>query len=660
MLWLAVFAAVSLLAAVLANARARERRHARRERGLEECVQQRTEELEREKRREKARAGVLEMLVSNQSLGRVLDAVAEITRTENPGGHCAILLRRPLGYDTAAAPGVPKPWLKALAAPHAVPFEVWNRPCSFQAPERDPAWRLFAAGLTGPGPERVRSVPVGIGSPLGAILVFDGPDGAEIKQNQLSLEASARLVQLAIEHSRLYDDLQFRAQHDVLTGLANRALFEERLEHAVRESRTLERKFAVLLIDIDHFKNINDTMSHRAGDLLLIEIADRMRRVVLPTDTVARIGGDEFSILIAEIKGSAEAEETAERVLKAIRQPMIINGRTLVATASVGLALFPNDGAEPEVLLREADAAMYCAKGLGRNQAQSFSTRNDKLDRVRMDQELRAALREGWFSVHYQPKIGFDGRFGGLEALARLKHPVLGQIPPMEFIPIAEESGLIVELGAWVLDEVCRQIADWKARGFGEVSVAVNASPVQITRPDYARQVRACLAKHDVPPRLLELELTEGMFIAGGEESQRQMRDLRAFGVHFSIDDFGTGYSSLSYLYKLEVDAIKLDRSFVQSIDTDQAARRLVQAMIAVAQGLGLNVVAEGVETEAQRAVLVSAGCPVMQGYFFSRPLDAKDIETYMHEFPSDTDDLLRLERALSASPYATAVLLDV
>ncbi|MDQ1474258.1 MAG: hypothetical protein QOJ99_5738 [Bryobacterales bacterium] len=645
--------------------------HARKERGLEDAVRQRTDELDRERLREKAQNRVLGMLVSNQSLGSVLDAIAAMARSEIPDCHCVILLRQADSYRVGAAPGVPASWLSALQSPYAIPFEVWQRACSFRAPGLEPAWGVFTGileisasgnGRTIAAPTAVWSAPAAADPPLGAVLILDtveSPERVNGRREALSgtAEAAARLTQLAIEHSRLYDDLQFRAQHDVLTGLANRALFDDRLSECLREARALGGRLAVVLVDIDSFKEINDTMSHQVGDLLLIEFADRMRRSVGPGDTVARIGGDEFSIVLTGLTSIHEAEEIADRILAALRQPWTVDGRTVLATASGGLSLFPDDGVEPEDLKREADAAMYCAKEAGRDRMQSFSMRNEKLDRVRMQQELRVALREGWFSVHYQPKIGADGSLKGLEASARLKHPVLGQISPIEFIPLAEESGLTVPLGAWILNEVCRQITNWKKRGFGSICVAVNTSSVQLVRPDFARHLKECLIRHAVPPSSLELELTESMLMSGGEESQRQMRELRALGIHFSIDDFGTGYSSLGYLHKLDVDAIKLDRSFVQSIDRDEAARRLVQAMVGLAKGLGLAVMAEGVETEAQRSVLVLAGCAVMQGNLFSPPLAVPELEKYLRRNTSNPDDLLRIEQATGTHSEVEALV---
>jgi EAL domain-containing protein (putative c-di-GMP-specific phosphodiesterase class I) len=273
---------------------------------------------------------------------------------------------------------------------------------------------------------------------------------------------------------------------------------------------------------------------------------------------------------------------------------------------------------------------MYYAKSRGKNCAQAFADNSRTLDGVRMEQDLRHALEKGWFDVYYQPKFTADNRLAGLEALIRLNHPRHGQILPGEFIGIAESTELIVPIGAWVLTEVCRQIAEWRARNLAPVVVAVNVSAVQMSRVDFAKSVEVCLAGHSVPSGCLELEVTESMLIDANSEAHRQMQLLRNGGVEISIDDFGTGFSSLSYLHRLEIDGVKLDRAFVQTIDHDHAAQKLVRAIIAVAQGLGLGVIAEGVETEAQRRELVAAGCPVMQGYLFAHPGPAKAVETLL------------------------------
>jgi diguanylate cyclase (GGDEF)-like protein len=627
-----------LLAGILlAWWRIHERAHAQKKLRLEIAVRDRTVELERERARDRRQREILEMLVTDEPLERVLDGVVRLIRAQAPGVHCAILLKGE-NCPIAAAPDFPPDWLKAFTAPHALPREIWRKHCLYDDPARDPAWRLFAADLSGIPPAVIATHPIGSpDAPLGIVLLCYPSTSARANTARATetMAIGERLAQVAIEHSRLYDSLNFHARHDTLTGLPNRLLFAERIHRSLREAKARGERLAVLFVDLDRFKQINDTLSHRVGDLVLCEIATRMSRVLRPGDTMARIGGDEFNIVATNIGDAAEGETIAARILDAVREPLLIDGHRIVMSASVGIAAFPEDGSDAEALQRAADAAMYCAKSLGRDRAQTFAARNDTLDRARMEQDLRLAIRDGRLSVHYQPKVTGDGKLAGLEALARLNHPRFGYISPEQFIPVAEESGLIIPLGAWIINEVCRQIAEWKRRGLGRVGVAVNVSPLQIVRPDFAKSVRDCMARHHVSPEDLEFELTEGVLVTGDDECHEQMRALRSMGIRLSIDDFGTGYSSLSYLHRLQVDAIKLDQSFIQSIDTNPTARRLVQAVIGVAHGLGLNIVAEGVETESQREALVAAGCQLMQGFLFAHPAPAAELEEILRTQPA-------------------------
>jgi diguanylate cyclase (GGDEF)-like protein len=623
----------ALVSATAATAwRVRERDHRLRQRILESSVSERTADLERERQREWERSHILEMLVSNEPLGSILGAVLRSIRSQCPETLAAVILRKTAdGSQVVSSLDMPPEWLTALCAPCAVPFEVWRWPLSNQHPSRDPAWKLFRDRIESPAPGIAWSRPISkIEEQPGAILLFYGPEALSGESADRAIEIAERTARLAIEQSRLYDSLHYQAHHDNLTGLPNRALFEEHLDRALNEAAALGRHVAVLFVDLDRFKRVNDTFSHRVGDLFLREMANRMKGALRPSDTVARIGGDEFTIVLHEVRDASEAAQIAGRVMDAMRPPLSIEGHEIVASASIGIALFPEDGNDAETLQRAADAAMYYAKDLGRDRAESFSTRNETLDLTRMDEELRVALREGYFVVHYQPKVGVDRKLAGFEALVRMNHPVHGLIPPLNFIPLAESNGLIVPLGAWVLNEACRQIAAWEARGLSPISMAVNVSPVQICRSDFAKSVAECLARNGVAASSLELELTESLLINAVGEAQEQLRALRALGIRLSIDDFGTGYSSLSYLHRLPVDAIKLDRSFVQSIDTDDLAQRLVNAMIGVAHGLGLSVVAEGVETEAQRDALLTAGCSLMQGFLFAHPQPAAELEEFL------------------------------
>jgi len=641
--------------------RAREKNHRLRQKELARAVDERTEEIRRQREREREKNQILEMLVANEPMGSVFDRTLHLLKNEAPETMCAILLRHGAGCRVAASSGFSEAssafpqdplgfaegWLRALQFPRAVPFEVWQAPLSWQNPGDNPAWKLFHEQIRGGDPSYVRSWPVTSGtSTVGVLLQFWPPHSAAWRPDMSpeippeaegTAEAVTQLVCLAIEHNRMYEDLQFQIRHDPLTGLANRVLFEERLERGLREAQQRRQKLAVLFVDLDRFKEVNDTLNHRAGDQCLCEIAGRMKNAVRPMDLVARIGGDEFIVMVPNVKDAEEASMVAERVLTAIQEPLSIEGYELHPTASAGVAVFPDDAVNSEQLQRFADTAMYSAKESGRNCVQLFARRNETLDRARLEDELRTALRQGHFVVYYQAKVSQEGRLMGFEALLRLNHPKFGLIPPLEFIPTAEKSGLIVPIGAWVLVEVCRQIADWRMRGYGEIAVAVNVSAVQLDQPDFAESVAACLRRSGVAPWHLELELTESVLVTGSERAQRQMRQLRALGVRLSIDDFGTGYSSLSYLHRLQVDTVKLDQSFVQPIEKDKMARWLVQAMIGIAQGLGLGVIAEGVETEGQRAALIAAGCPIMQGFLFARPAPATELEPILRLSTTDS-----------------------
>lgn len=669
-------AAAGLGAILLAIAwRRRDRRHVRRQKELRLAVRQRTEQLERGQAMEAARNRILEMLVWNAPLESVLEAIAKLACEQMPGAHGVVLLRQPpepLEHGCGAVPetaegcgaakpgigadpGFPAEWLNVIGQRRAVPYEVWRRPCDYTALDREPAWRIFASLLRGSGegsraaalPATSRSLPIGEAeAPLGAVVLFY-PRPAPVSRWEDLLQPVARLAQIAIEHRRFYDELAFRANHDSLTGLPNRSLLEERLERAVFEAELGGARLALLYIDIDEFKQVNDRFGHRAGDALLNEIAVRIRLGLRPCDTVARVGGDEFNVILPDIGSAGGAEEAARRLVESVRQPLRIDGVDFTVTVSVGIAVFPDDGETAPDLQREADAAMYYAKSLGKNRTQTFSDNAAALDAVRLEQDLRRALEEDWFEVYYQPKFTAGGQLAGLEALIRMNHPSHGQILPGNFIPVAESSGLIVGIGAWVIGRVCRQIADWRRRQLAPVVVAVNVSTVQISRMDFAASVEACLASHAVPADCLEIEVTESMVINRDSEEHRQMQLLRGLGVCISIDDFGTGFSSLSYLNRLQVDAVKLDRSFAQSIDTDGGAQHVVRAMVRVAQELGLDVIAEGVETEAQRAHLVAAGCPILQGYLFARPGPPEAIEPLLCA-PPPGDDLSRLYGALA------------
>jgi diguanylate cyclase (GGDEF)-like protein len=382
------------------------------------------------------------------------------------------------------------------------------------------------------------------------------------------------------------------------------------------------QRTAVLLLDLDDFKGVNDALGHPAGDELLHGIAGRLGRVIRASDTLARLGGDEFAIVQAGVRDSADAVALARKVLGALEAPFDLGGREVHAAASLGIALFPGDGADPDELLKNADLALYRAKGAGRGRHVFFEPAMDAEARARerLGRELRRALGQGALLLHYQPQLALaTGQVTGVEALARWRHPEQGLVPPSEFIPVAEATGVINRLGAWVLREACRQAATWHRAGLG-LTVAVNVSPTQLRRPETLEMVDDALRASGLDPARLELEITEGVLTDG--HASKLLLDLAARGVRLAIDDFGTGYSSLAYLRRLPVQRIKIDRSFVRGIGRDAGDEAVVRAIVTLGHTLGKEVVAEGVEAEAQLEFLRELGCEAVQGFLLGRPLE--------------------------------------
>ena len=416
-----------------------------------------------------------------------------------------------------------------------------------------------------------------------------------------------------------------QASHDQLTGLPNRAWLEARLRRTLNQSN---RQSALLCIDVDRFKHINDTYGHSVGDVTLQEVARRLSLHATGSHAAARVGGEEFGLLLHDIPSIEYAEQVASDILLALKAPIHAHGYSLELTASIGIAVFPDHGHDDATLWRNADSAMYRAKRAGGNQylcmspeiSQSTSEANE------MELFVRQSLRDGSFELHYQPMYTIGGELHALEALVRLRHPERGLIPPTSFITVAEERGLIVPLGHWVLNELCAQSARWRQQGLPPIRIDINISPLQITRPDFSSHVLEALATHDIDPHLLGMEITETAMMRNLAEASRQIDLLARLGIAFSIDDFGTGYSSLGQLDKLPVQSLKIDRSFVDRICNSGGTYSIVDAIIAVAHSLGLSVVAEGVENHEQWACLRHLGCDIVQGYLFSKPVPASEI----------------------------------
>ncbi|MEK7322101.1 MAG: EAL domain-containing protein [Pseudomonadota bacterium] len=435
------------------------------------------------------------------------------------------------------------------------------------------------------------------------------------------------------ERMRTQERLQFLAHHDVLTELPNRSLFLDRLKQSLAYARWHERLVAVLFLDIDRFKNINDTLGHEAGDCLLQELAVRLGGCLRERDTVARFGGDEFVILLNDVAVASDVNLLAQKILDVLKPPFSINETSLHITASIGISLFPGDGEDSGSLLRNADNAMYRAKELGRNNYQFYSSEMGAraLARLTLENSLRRALERNEFVLHYQPQVDArNGQVVGVEALLRWQHPEFGLMPPVDFVPLLEETGLIVPVGQWVLQTACEQLAQWRQQGWPSLRMAVNISSRQFEHASLPGTVADALSSCGLAAADLELEITESILMHQGPATASALEALTGLGVRIGMDDFGTGYSSLGYLRRFPIDTLKIDRSFIRDIPGDPEDAAITHAIIVMGQSLKLELVAEGVETAEQRAFLLSHQCYLMQGYFFSQPLPPEGLTRYL------------------------------
>ena len=432
------------------------------------------------------------------------------------------------------------------------------------------------------------------------------------------------------ERKRHEAEMEHLARHDALTGLPNRILFNERVNHALSGARRFGLRLAILFVDLDGFKFINDSLGHSQGDALLRQMADRLRSTLRKDDTVARLGGDEFVLLLPNIGNDEVVQSVADKVLQVLSQPLAPDGHRLQVTGSIGVAVFPDDGDNAETLLKHADIAMYRAKERGRNAVQRFTRELSvqALERVRLEAAIRRAIEAEEFRLHYQPQVDLvSGRVCGVEAVLRWTDPELGTVSPARFIPLAEETGLIVPLGAWVLRTACRQAKLWNDLGLGPLPVSVNVSARQFLRQDLCQLIRIELDSSGLPASLLELELTESALMNNSESVSAALDCIHKLGVSIALDDFGTGYSSLGYLQRFPIDALKVDQSFVSNLPDSRDAASITHAIVAMARSLDMRTVAEGVETQQQLEFLCAAGCNSVQGHLFSRALPAGELE---------------------------------
>lgn len=553
------------------------------------CIARDISQRKRTERLEQRRREVLEMVAQNRELGAVLYRLEEMVEQYYPSSAVRIALSADMALEDFP-PRRPLPSQEVCRGHLSVPVLACD------------------------------------GAVLGSLEVHR-PDAWEAAEaEQVLLDSLAKLASIALEHRQLTDRLAHQAQHDPLTGLPNRSLLEDRLRQAIGLARRQNSMLAVLYMDLDRFKYINDTLGHPVGDLLLQEAAKRMEGAVRESDTLARMGGDEFVAVLYGIENAHDAQAAGERILEILREPFHVRGHELFTTASVGMSLFPRDGQDAATLQKHADLAMYEAKNRGRNRFQGFAPAMNAAshERLEIENHLHRALDRGELVMHYQPQFELPSRrLAGVEALLRWEHPKWGLLPPGRFIPVAEESGLIIPISLWVLQQACRQHRLWRQAGYEPVRIAVNISATQFLRSNLTETVAEILSAHHMEPRYLELELTEGVLMRDAGDSARQLAELRALGVRISIDDFGTGYSSLHYLQRLPIDDLKIDKCFVQGIHRADGTGTLVAAIVGLAHGLHVTATAEGVENEKELAALGALGCDRVQGFLLARPQPA-------------------------------------
>ena len=487
----------------------------------------------------------------------------------------------------------------------------------------------------------------------------DGTVRCVFAQAQASFDDAGNVVEL---HGALQDvtqrkahenQIEYLATHDALTDLPNRNLFNDRARQAISHAERTEMGLGVLFIDLDHFKYVNDGYGHPVGDALLKVVAHELSSLMRQSDTVARLGGDEFVILLSDLKNAPfDASTAARKVLDRFARPMVVGDHQFTVTASIGISIYPTDGQDLEGLLMNADAAMYRAKDVGRNSAQFYAPEMSKkaIERVSLEGAMRQALRLGQFELHYQPQVSIaTGKAIGMEALIRWNHPQMGMIPPVKFIPVAEEAGLIVPIGEWVLRTACAQNKAWQDAGLPALPVSVNLSAIQLKQAGFVAMVSNALEETGLDPRYLDLELTESMVMGKTDSVISRLEELKAIGIALSMDDFGTGYSNLGYLKSFPLDELKIDQSFVRDLPSNKDAGAIAGAIVSMGRSLGLRIVAEGVETAAQAAFLSGTDCEHAQGYLYSKPLPAAQFAEWLRANRDLTEQVSPLRLAHSA-----------
>lgn len=591
-------------------------------------------------------AHILEMIAMSAPLEDVLDRLMRLVESQLTGIFGSVLLLDKDGSHLrhGAAPSLAKDYTNAIDGVAIGPkvgscgTAVYRRePVIVADIMQDPLWEEFRELVSVFGYRSCWSTPIlsHQGTVLGVFAMYSMTVREPVEAETRLIDFTTRIAGIAIERKLAEDQIHFMANHDVLTGLPNRALLEDRLSQAILYAQRYDRWVTVVFIDLDNFKLVNDTLGHNAGDELLKIVARRMVECVRATDTVVRLGGDEFVIVLFDQPTNVDLiSETLQKIRTAIAEPVHLGEHWLRATASIGIANYPKDGAVPDTLLANADAAMYRAKEIGRDNFQfyapEFNTRAH--EKFVLQEELRNALARSEFVLLYQPQVDLrSGRVFAVEALIRWNHPTQGVIAPANFIPTAEETGLIVPIGDWVLHEACRQNKAWQDAGLLPMTVCVNVSARQFREKNLVGRVVNALRDSGLEARYLELEVTESLIMQDIELAVATMNELQGLGVQISIDDFGTGYSSLSALKTFPVARLKIDKSFINDVAEDENDQAVASAVISLGQKLNMRVIAEGVETDDQVAFLLKNNCDEMQGYHFSKPVSARDIEKLLN-----------------------------
>ena len=612
--------------------------------GLVGCCRDITDR-KREERLHESEAAILEQVAASGDLGALLDTLLQLAETECPGIHATILLvdADAERLHSGSAPSLPQAWIEAV---EGLPIGEGVGSCGTAAFRRqpvivsdiesDPLWQNYRDAIRPFGLRACWSWPIAAAD--GAILGTSAMYCAEARgPSAIESRLAAFITHVAgivIQRRQAEDRIRFLAHNDALTGLPNRTRLEPVIDHALRNAAQAGAELAVVFIDIDGFKNVNDGLGHQAGDGVLRVIADRLLSRLGPRETAARFSGDEFVVLLRDAgldSGATLARVAALRA--AVGAPIAIDGRTFHLTASMGVAHYPRDGLTPGALIANADAALYRAKEFGRDNVQLFTRemKQGQDGRLFRQEEMRRGVAEAEFLLHYQPQVSLTtGHVVGVEALVRWQHPTLGLLSPGEFVPLAEQTGLIVKLGDWVLRSACRQARAWQQAGLPPLMVSVNVSARQFREQDWVGQVAAALAESELDPQWLELELTESLIMQDPRQAAVTMLSLRDLGVHIAIDDFGTGYSNLSSLNTFPISRLKIDQSFVRGLPDARGDSAITGAVISLGRQLGLLVIAEGVETQAQMDFLRDKGCDAVQGYFIGRPAPAAAIEAML------------------------------